>query len=76
VRSPSDFDGLDVPGSWHLNHRLVPQVRDSIANNKKNQERKSNANESEIFKNSMEGPFTFVKNKGGLLSFKKILMQL
>jgi hypothetical protein len=28
VRSLSDFDGLDPPKSWFLNHRLVPQVTD------------------------------------------------
>jgi hypothetical protein len=36
VWSPGDFDSLDAPGSQFLNHRLVPQVTDTLANQKKN----------------------------------------
>jgi hypothetical protein len=35
VRSSGDFDGLDAPESWFLNHRLVSLVTDKLANKKK-----------------------------------------
>jgi hypothetical protein len=34
VRSLGDFGGLDAPGSRFLNHKLVSQVTDTLANKK------------------------------------------
>jgi hypothetical protein len=35
VQSLGDFDGLDAPESWFLNHRLVPHATDKLTNKKK-----------------------------------------
>jgi hypothetical protein len=54
VRSPGDFDGLNAPESRFLNHRLVFQVTDKLANKKKNSNYDNNINKKLVVKELYE----------------------